>query len=135
MSLLPVLTGDSALGRPNRHCEMKQERNMKSRIWMWSSLVYLFAALATLAHGEVVYTPVNINLPANGTYPIHLNHDGISDFTFQTSQTWFSCHPGFVQWDKLYVRPSPLGGIVGGNWALALQSGSTGRFPPEFLWQ
>jgi hypothetical protein len=97
---------------------------MKSRTWMWMAAAsLLFAALAIPAQARVVYTPVNVSLPLNGYYAIDLNHDGITDFTFQISVTYRGCGRPPAFWYKLYVQPSPAGGIVGGNWALALQSG------------
>ena len=64
---------------------------MKSRTWMWTLLVWFFAALAMPVQARIVYTPVNVNLPTNGSYPIDLNHDGITDFTFQISVTQRHC--------------------------------------------
>jgi len=65
---------------------------MKSRTWMWTLLVWFFAALAMPVQARIVYTPVNVNLPTNGSYPIDLNHDGIPDFTFQISHTFYVCN-------------------------------------------
>jgi probable HAF family extracellular repeat protein len=97
---------------------------MKYKIWSSLVVMTLFAALAIPAQARVVYTPVNVYLPTNGSYPIDLNHDGITDFTFQISHRLYFCGgSGFGYWNKLYVQPSPAGGIVGGNWAYALQSG------------
>jgi probable HAF family extracellular repeat protein len=124
MNLLPVLIGDSALGKPSRPSQTKEENSMNSRTWMWMAAAsLLFAALAVPAQARVVYTPVNVSLPLNGYYAIDLNHDGITDITFQVSVTYRGCGfpPAFRY--KLYVQPSPAGGIVGGNWASALQSG------------
>ena len=83
VNLLPVLIGDSALGKPESPFANEEEKSMKSRTWMWMTVMSLFAALAIPAQARVVYTPVNVNLPTNGSYPIDLNHDGITDFTFQ----------------------------------------------------
>jgi probable HAF family extracellular repeat protein len=46
LNLPQVLIGDSAPGKPNRHSRSKEEKTMKSRTWMWTTVVYLFAALA-----------------------------------------------------------------------------------------
>jgi probable HAF family extracellular repeat protein len=45
VNLLPVLIGDSALGKPNRHCVNDEENSMKSHTWMSMTVVSLFAAL------------------------------------------------------------------------------------------
>lgn len=97
---------------------------MKSCTWMWMIAVSLLAALVTIAQAEIVYTPVNVTLPRNGSYPIDLNHDGITDFTFQISQTFSICGLfRFPYHNILEVQPNQAGGIVGESWALALQSG------------
>ena len=96
---------------------------MKSRTWMWMTVVSVFAALVTIAQAEIVYTPVNVNLPTNGYYPIDLNHDGVTDFTFQTSQTGTQCGLMFPEHTILKIQPNSSGGVVGGGWVWALQSG------------
>jgi probable HAF family extracellular repeat protein len=47
VNLLPVLIGDSALGKPESPLRSDEEKTMKSRTWMWMIAVYLLAALAT----------------------------------------------------------------------------------------
>jgi hypothetical protein len=105
---------------------------MKSRTWMWTLLVWFFATLAVPVQARVVYTPVNVNLPTNGSYPIDLNHDGITDFTFQISHTVRVCGLDPTSHNILGVQPSPAGGIVGGSWALALESGVQIDFHQSF---
>src|SRR5271169_773245 len=105
---------------------------MKSRTWMWTTIVSLFAALAMPAQASVVYTPVNISFPQNGYYTIDLNHDGITDFSFQTSHTSTLCGGEFPYHNLLKVQPSPASGIVGGAWAFALQTGVLIDFRQSF---
>ena len=106
---------------------------MKSHAWMWTILVSSFAALAMPAQARVVYTPVNVYLPTSGSYPIDLNHDGITDFTLQISHTIYLCNFGrYAYRNTLNVQPSPAGGIVGFNWASALQSGVQIDFHQSF---
>jgi probable HAF family extracellular repeat protein len=108
----------------NRYSRSNEEKNMKPRTSTWMTVVYRFLALAIPAQARVVYTPVNVNLPTNGSYPIDLNHDGITDFTFQISHAFYFCGPTvFAYRNTLNVQPTPAGGIVGGNWASALQNG------------
>ena len=80
---------------------------MKSRTWMWTLSVWLFAALAMPVQARVVYTPLNVNLPTNSYYPIDLNHDGITDFTFQTSRHDFFVPSPESAPSTLKVQPSP----------------------------
>ena len=111
MNLLPVLIGDSALGKPESPFAKEEEKMMKSRTWMSMTVVSLFAVLVTIAQAEIVYTPVNIILPTNGSYPIDLNHDGVTDFTFQISHTkylWVQT----LRHNILKVQPNQ-GGIDG----------------------
>jgi probable HAF family extracellular repeat protein len=97
---------------------------MKSCTLMWMTAACLFAAVAMPIQARVVYTPVNVTFPANGSYPIDLNHDGVNDFTFQTSNTIYLCHFYYYAYrNTLEVQQNPTGGIVGSNWASALQSG------------
>jgi probable HAF family extracellular repeat protein len=82
----------------------------------------LFAALAIPAQARVVYTPLNVTLPANGFYAIDLNHDGITDFYLHTVNSLcgqFGAHIHYL-WVE---RNLPGGGIVGTYDAAALQSG------------
>ncbi len=105
---------------------------MKSRTWMWMLLVWFFAALAMPAQARVVYTPINVNLPTNGSYPIDLNHDGITDFTFQTQSGQFPCpFAGGGPFKRLTVQPA-VGGIVGTDYAAALLSGVLIDFRQSF---
>ena len=96
---------------------------MKSRTWMWTLLVWFFAALAIPAQARIVYTPVNVTLPASGYYPIDLNHDGITDFYIETSS--LGCFDGRVIY-ALYIT-LPLGGegVVGTYYPYPLPSGET----------
>jgi hypothetical protein len=80
---------------------------------MWMSVVYLFAALAIPAQARIVYTPVNIQLPTNGYYPIDLNHDGITDFTFQTVSGPRACNVNNIRLHyRLTVAPYLAGGGI-----------------------
>ena len=82
---------------------------MKSRTWMWTTLVSLFAALVIPVQARVVYTPVNVNLPTNGYYPIDLNHDGITDFTFHSQSKAIFVPTGLALPLDLWVQPEKLG--------------------------
>ncbi len=107
---------------------------MKSHRWMWTTIVYLFAALVTIAQAEIVYTPVNVRLPTNGYYAIDLNHDGITDFTFHSASGQRRCPdgPGGGPFWYLTVQPAGAGGIVGTSYAAALQSGVPVDFRQSF---
>ncbi len=96
---------------------------MKSRTWIWMTIMSLFAMLAITAQASVVYTPVNVTLPPNGFYPIDLNHDGIADFYFQRYSGPCPLGRGYLYF--LRVTPNLRGGgIVGTPYeAAALQSG------------
>ena len=89
---------------------------MKSRTWMWMTVVSLFAALAIPAQARIVYTPVNVNLPTNGYYAIDLNHDGITDFTFQSvSGLWIVPFSGWLPHVLKTSNRRAAGGIVGSD--------------------
>ena len=99
---------------------------MKSRAWMWTLSVWLFAALAMPVQARIVYTPVNVTLPTNSYYPIDLNHDGITDFKFYLSSGHVICPPPLGHSYRVYLTVQPTtgrGGIVGSSYASALQSG------------
>ena len=99
---------------------------MKSRTWMWTLSVWLFAALAMPVQARIVYTPVNVTLPTNSYYPIDLNHDGITDFKFYLSSGHVICPPPLGHSYRVYLTVQPTtgrGGIVGSSYASALQSG------------
>ena len=101
---------------------------MKSPIWMWTLSVWLFATLVIPVQARVVYTPVNVNLPTNGFYPIDLNHDGITDFTFHIESSFCPYGPHI---HYLWVEPNGAG-IVGSYDASALQSGVPIDFRQSF---
>ena len=102
---------------------------MKSPIWMWTLSVWLFATLVIPVQARVVYTPVNVNLPTNGFYPIDLNHDGITDFTFHIESSFCPYGPHI---HYLWVEPNGAG-IVGSYDAGCAAERRPNRFPPEFL--
>lgn len=73
-------------------------------------LAFVFARPAT---AEVVYTPVNAGIPANGSYPLDLNHDGTPDFLLQSSVGQLWCQFGDGAYWKLTVQTlQSSGGIV-----------------------
>jgi hypothetical protein len=114
------------LGKTGSPFRIDKEKDMKSRTWIWITVVSVFVALVTIAQAEVVYTPVNVNLPTNGYYTIDLNHDGIADFTFHSQSSQTVCGiSGGGPFKELTVRPNVGGGVVGflGGWADALLSG------------
>ncbi len=117
------------LGKPESPLRSGEEKNMlKSRTWIWSVSVWLFAALAIPVQARVVYTPVNVNLPTNGFYPIDLNHDGITDFTFHIESSFCPYGPHI---HYLWVEPNGAG-IAGSYDASALQSGVPIDFRQSF---
>src|SRR5208283_4521597 len=111
------------------------EKNMKPRTWMLmaaASLLLLFIGLAIPAQARIVYTPLEVGLPippfgrsGSDYYAIDINHDGITDFTFQSTAGFLPCFPvGGGPYQKLTVQPNPGGGIVAsGSNAAALPSG------------
>ena len=96
---------------------------MKSRTSMWGLSVWLFAALAMPAQARIVYTPVNVYLPTSGSYPIDLNHDGITDFTSSRyhADSMFPLDPAYRY--PFRSRHTQAGGIVGTNVLLHCQIG------------
>lgn len=67
---------------------------MKSRTWIWMSVLYLAVAVVT-AQAEIVYTPVNVVIPVNGgQYNIDLDHDGVTDFVLQSKVLQSYCQFG-----------------------------------------
>src|ERR1035438_2532977 len=106
---------------------------MKYKIWSSLVVMTIFAALAIPAQASVVYTPVNVQLPTNGSYPIDLNHDGITDFTFHSQSGQGGCFiGGHGPFKELTIQPASLGGIVGNNDAAALVSGVLIDFRQSF---
>jgi hypothetical protein len=101
---------------------------MKSRTWMWSVSVWLFATLVIPVQARVVYTPLNVTLPTNGYYAIDLNHDEITDFTFHIESNFCPYGPHI---HYLWVEPNRAG-IVGSYDASALQSGVPIDFRQSF---
>jgi hypothetical protein len=91
----------------------------------------LFAAFAfaTRAGAQIVYTPVNVQLPVNGSYGLDLDHDGTTDFTLRSPflQAW--CVNGDEDSWSLEVLASNANvfvislGHVGSPYASALPAG------------
>ena len=67
---------------------------MKKQLSFSIALVMLCAALMTSAGAEVVYTPMNLVIPANRTLRIDLNHDGTDDFVLQSNVGLVWCQLG-----------------------------------------
>jgi hypothetical protein len=125
VNLLPVLIGDRALGKPDRYCLDEEEKRMKSRTWIWMSLVSLFAALTTIAQAEVVYTAVNVVIPANGSYNIDLNQDGTTDFTLLSHLLQVYCQSGEgIVWYVAVQNPGNEGVVAVGQNPVALKRGA-----------
>jgi hypothetical protein len=58
-------------------------------------VLMLTAAVFTLpATAEIVYTPVNVSIPVNGSYQIDLDGVGIADFTLQSKLLQEYCQNG-----------------------------------------
>ena len=86
--------------------------------------ISLLAALVLPAKAEVVYTPVAVAIPANGSYQIDLNNDGIADFTLRSSVGMVWCQNGDGGYWKLTVQSSQGNGVVASDQnAAALASG------------
>ncbi len=81
------------------------------------------AVLAVPAEAEVVFTPVEVRIPPDGSYAIDLNGDGVIDFTIQSIRCR-QCYPPFSTYtNKLLLRPT-TGAAFAGNGVI----GEPGRF-------
>lgn len=100
---------------------------MKKQLSFSIALVMLCAALMTSAGAEVVYTPMNLVIPANGTLRIDLNHDGTDDFVLQSNVGLVWCQLGDGGYWKLTMQTLGYGrnGVVTqGVYAAALPFGA-----------
>lgn len=62
---------------------------MKHLSWSTCAAVIAVAIVTVFslpAVAEIVYTPVQVSIPANGYYSLDLNHDGITDFTLRSAR-------------------------------------------------
>ena len=76
-------------------------------------------ALAKPAEAKIVYTPAQTTFTGPDSYYLDLNHDGITDFTFQFRQT------PYQNGSWLLVRPTGKNGVGGFfAWAYRLQTGA-----------
>lgn len=66
----------------------------------------LAAAVLTTAQAEVVYTPVNVVIPSNGSYNVDLNRDGATDFTIRSSVGLVWCAQGDGGYWSLTATPA-----------------------------
>ncbi len=77
-----------------------------------SLVVALFAALVLPLAAEVVYTPVNVELPINGSYNLDLTRDGTTDFVLQSHLLQVYCQFGDgIVW-YVTVQPGQSNGRV-----------------------
>jgi hypothetical protein len=70
VNLLQVLICDSAPGKPESPSRSKEEKDMKSSTWMWTTVVYLFAALAMPAGMAAQDSPSQNNKPKHHQYKL-----------------------------------------------------------------
>jgi hypothetical protein len=84
-------------------------------------------ALARPADAKIVYTPAHVRISPNHQIALDLNHDGITDFTFQ--DTFSTTSAGFYREGVLSILPSQTNEIwghvngIGGHYASALAAG------------
>ena len=99
---------------------------MKSTKCALVAVSLLAAALLTPAQAEVVYTPVNVVIPSNGSYSIDLNQDGITDFTLSSRLLQVYCQAGDgIVWYAAVQPGQSNGGMVSiGQNPVALKSGA-----------
>jgi len=98
---------------------------MKSTKWASVAITLLAAVLSIPAQAEVVYTPVNVVIPSNGSHNIDLNRDGITDFTLSSHLLQVYCQAGDgIVWYAAAQPGQSNGSIVAiGQNPLALKSG------------
>jgi probable HAF family extracellular repeat protein len=70
VNLRQVLIGDFAPGKPESPLQSEEEKNMKSRTWMWMTVVYLFAALAMSAGMAAQDNPSQDHKPKHHQYKL-----------------------------------------------------------------
>jgi hypothetical protein len=87
--------------------------------------VVLVVFLCLTARAEVVYTSVNVGIPANGSYQIDLNGDGVPDFIVESSVGLVWCQYGDGGYWKLTIEPAQNYGatVATGQNASALPNG------------
>ena len=101
---------------------------MKSLIRIGIGVTCLLIALATMAAAQIVYTPVNVMIPVNGSYQVDLDRDGIADFEIRSSIGLVWCTGGDGGFWRLTSRAAQAGGgvvasaqnAVALSWALPL---------------
>jgi hypothetical protein len=77
-----------------------------------SLAVTLFAALIVPVAAQVVYTPVNVVIPNNGSYNLDLNQDGTTDFILLSHLLQVYCEFGDgIVW-YVAVQPSQASGSI-----------------------
>jgi len=79
-------------------------------------LVLKVAAVILLLSGfaiaQIVYTPVNVSIPVNGSYHLDVNQDGIPDFTIRSQILQARCQYGNrYTWD-LSISPGAGDAVV-----------------------
>ena len=89
-------------------------------------LSILLIAMLVPAAAEVVYTPVNVSLPVDGSYYIDLNQDGVADFALRSSLLQDLCQNGDgYSWSlRLTPAPSAAAMIASPGYAAALLQGA-----------
>jgi len=79
----------------------------------------LLALLLIPAAAEVVYTPVNVSIAVNDSYPIDLNHDGVTDFVLRSHLLQDYCLGGDGYTWNLSVTPAAGAAVVVANGSYA----------------
>jgi len=82
-------------------------------------IVALLLVAVIPASAKVVFTPLNVSVPVNGSYPIDLNHDGVADFTLQTELVQDYCQFGDGYIWSLSVVPARGNAVVADSVTLA----------------
>ena len=75
-------------------------------------LATLTIVMLSPAIAEVVYTPVNVSIPVNGSFYIDLDHDGVPDFTLRSHVLQDYCQFGDGYAWNLSVTPASGNGVM-----------------------
>lgn len=102
--------------RPMAHLGASLEKSLSTYALAVASAGVSFLASAPPADAKIVYTPAQIDIPANGTpIPLDLNHDGLADFSFLNTQ-WGGSEGAFIN-ELNIVGKTPSNKMRGrGSW-------------------
>jgi hypothetical protein len=82
------------------------------------------SVLAWPAEAEIIYTKVNVTIPANSSYNLDLNNDGVTDLAIQDNINPIHVPCGSSEAETLQVTPARGNGVVlAPNYAAALLKG------------